>query len=237
MKKRSLLLFCMVVVSLFLTGCMGGVGLVEDVEEIDQSTRIIWTTEVREEINYTSGQLEYIQDEKMYTSWFSTRLRPALDWMKENSEPDDKVLTWWDNGHLIRGYVQLEPIIYTPSRNLIETVAEGKWDEEKMGEFANPDDVTNVAYALLADSPTITIGIMTRYKTKWAFVPRIDMKKVAGMAVALDERAEDYLDDLGDPKGTVKHKVLFKMADGWTVKGFKLVYQDDYAYVYELPLE
>jgi hypothetical protein len=50
----------------------------------------------------------------------------------------------------------------------------------------------------------------------------------------LGENLGDYLDDLGEPKSGVMHKVLFKMADGWPVKGFELKYEDDHAYVYEL---
>jgi asparagine N-glycosylation enzyme membrane subunit Stt3 len=234
MKKRliaALLVFMM----LFLSGCMSAGQVYKETEDVDQSTRIISTTQTDSDgVNFTIEELQYIKDEQMFTIYFPYKLRPALDWLKANSRPSDKVLTWWDNGHVIRGYARREPIVYTPSRNILETVAKGKWDEAKLGPFSNPDDMTNVAYAFLADSPTITSGIMKRYGARFAFVARADQQKLAGMTMLLDENVEDYLDDLGEPKATVRDKVLFKMADGWTVKGFKHVYEDDYANIYEV---
>jgi hypothetical protein len=218
---------------LVLIGCAAS-NVVKTVEVIDKSTRIVTFTEVREELNYSAHELEYIKDEQMFKVWFSQNLRPALDYLRANSEPSDRVMTWWDNGHLVRGYARREPIVYSPSYEILETVAGGKWDEETLGKFSSKDDLTNVAYALLADSPKIAQGVMRKYKAKWVFVTRVDMKKIAGMVQLLDEDLNSYLDDLGGPKQDVIHKVLFKMADGWTVNGFVKEYEDEYAYVYRL---
>jgi hypothetical protein len=231
MKKRLLVLVS--VLMLILTGCFGG-PVTKTTEEVDESTRIVTVNEEVSEGNFTTYELHYIKDEKLYKTWFSPNFRPALDYLRQNSKPNEKVLTWWDNGHMVRGYAKREPLIYTPNYALLDTVAGGKWDEEKLGEFSTKEDLTNVAYALLADSPTITQGIMKRYGAKWTFVARIDQKKIAGMAQMMDERVSEYLDDLGEPKSGVDHKVLFRMSDGWPVKGFALRYEDDYAFVYEL---
>ncbi|MBU2560941.1 MAG: hypothetical protein KKD17_01495 [Nanoarchaeota archaeon] len=232
MKKRSI--FLLLAVMLLLTGCFAESNIVKSVEDIDQSTRIITYTETREEVNYSASELEYIKDGQKYTVWFSQNLRPSLDWLRTHSKPSDKVLTWWDNGHLMRGYVRREPIVYTPSYDLLETVAGGKWDEDELGPFSSKEDLTNVAYALLADSPTITQGKMKRYGARWVYVLKMDQQKIAGMTMLLGEDISNYLDDLNEPKATVRQKVLFKMADGWPVKGFAMRYEDDYAYVYEL---
>jgi hypothetical protein len=54
------------------------------------------------------------------------------------------------------------------------------------------------------------------------------------MVTLMGEDINNYLDDLNEPKETVKQKVLFKMADGGAVKGFQMVYEDDYAHIYML---
>lgn len=238
MKKRSIGLILLAVAFIFLTGCLSSSSeIVTTVEDVDPSTRIITVTEVyadEAEANFSVYELQYIKDERMFKVNFNPYMRPALDYLHENSKPSDKVLTWWDNGHIVRGYARREPLIYTPCKDILDTVVKGKWDEAALGEFSSKDDVTNVAYALLADSPTIMQGIMKRYGARWVFVARIDQKKIIGMTKLLGEDISNYLDELDEPKATVQHKMLFKMSDGWQVKGFKLAYEDDYAFVYEL---
>jgi hypothetical protein len=186
MKKRLMVSVCLLVLGmLFLTGCLGGGDVSKTTEEIDQSTRIVATTEMLSSGNYTTYELQYIKDDQLYKVWFSPNLQPALDWLHENSKPSDKVLTWWDNGHIVRGYARREPIIYTPSRDILETVAKGRWNEEKLGAFSSKEDATNVAYALLADSPTITKGIMKRYEAKWVFAAKVDQKCCSEKTLAI----------------------------------------------------
>ena len=230
MKKR--LTIALVFALIFLTGCFGS-GVTKTVEQVDPSTRITSYTEQIEEGNYTTQELSYIKDGQLYHTWFIGVMRPSLDWLKENTKPSDKILSWWDNGHLIRGYARREPIVYAPCVEIKSTLAD-KWNVDTMGPYSSKDDLTNVAYALLADSPVVSQGIMKRYGARYAYVPRMDQKKVEGMTMLLGEDVNNYLDDVGDPKEGVRTKVLFRMADGWPVKGFNKVYEDDYVNIYEL---
>ncbi|MBW2964448.1 hypothetical protein KY363_03225 [Candidatus Woesearchaeota archaeon] len=237
MKKRQMIftVLALAALALILTGCSTGT-ITKTVEQVDKSTRIITYTEPgdTEDINYSTYELEYIKDDNMYTVWFSENLRPSLNYLRAHTKPSDVILTWWDNGHLIRGYAKRETIIYAPNREILETVSGGKWDQNKLGEYASKDDLTNVAYALLADSPKITAGIMRRYKSNYVYVTKIDQKKIAGMVQLMGEDINNYQDELGDPKPSILHKTLFKMADGWTVDGFTKLYEDDYAFIYKL---
>jgi asparagine N-glycosylation enzyme membrane subunit Stt3 len=230
MKKRMTI--ALVFALIFLTGCFGG-GFHKTVEQVDPSMRIINYTQEIEEGNYTTQELYYIKDSQMYQTWFIEVMRPSLDWLRANTKPSDKIFTWWDNGHIIRGYAHREPVAYAPCKEIEQTLAD-KWNVETMGPYSNKEDLTNVAYALLADSPIVAQGIMRRYSTKYAYVPRMDQKKIEGMTILLGEDIKNYVDDVGDPKEGVKTKVLFRMADGWPVKGFNKVYEDDYVNIYEL---
>lgn len=237
MEKRLKVLVASLIVSLFLlaTGCMGGTSISKTTEEIDPSTRIVTRLIIDGvESNHTEAELQYIKDEQLFVLPFPTKLKPALDYLRENAAPSDKVLSWWDNGHILRGYARREPIVYTPTYSLLDTVRGNEWNEHELGPFSNEDDMTNVAYALLADSPKIAVSIMKRYNAQWVFVPKIDQKKIFGMAMILGENLENYIDELGEPKASVRHKILFKMSDGWSIKGFELMFEDDYAFVYKL---
>jgi asparagine N-glycosylation enzyme membrane subunit Stt3 len=237
MKKRLLILSSLVVLlvlSFALSGCMQPKEVGIQTEVIDKSTRLNTQTFAGEDGNYTVGQLEYVKDGKMYPVYFDVNMRKALDWLHANSKPGEKIFSWWDNGHMIRGYAKREPIIYTPCYEIISTVSKGRWDANKLGPLSSKEDVTNIAYGLLADSPTITKGIMKRYGARYAFVARTDMNKIGGMVTLMGEDMKNYLDELNEPKEGVRQKVLFKMGDGWPVKGFNKVYEDGYAYIYEI---
>ena len=238
MKKRNIILAAVLIISMFsVTGCIGKLGQKAPApiyDNIDKSTRIVSTIVEGQEGNYSMSQLEYIKDNKRYSVFFNNNTRFALDFLKANTNPGDKIMSWWDNGHVIRGYAKRDPIIYSPCREILQTVAGGKWDETKLGPFSTKDDATNIAYALLADSPTITKGIMKRYNTTWMYVARIDMQKIGGMVILLGEDLKNFYDDSGDIKDSARGKVLFKMADGMALKGFEKEYEDEYATVYRL---
>ncbi len=233
MKKRSVILIASILLlTIVLSGCFGGGN--KQIDEIDKSTRLVTYTETLKGKNYTNAELEYIKDSVLYKVNFDVNMKKGLIWLKANSKPSDKVLTWWDNGHMVRGFARREPIMYTPSYELLKTTRTGKWDEAKLGAFANNDDAVNVAYALLADSPAVAQGIMKRYGAKWLLVTKADTQKIEGMAVLIGDDYTTYLDDLGQPKDAVIQKVVFKAADNWPLKGFENPYHDDYINIYKL---
>lgn len=228
MKKRAAIFSTLVLLLVFLSlaGCISGGDKNE--EYLDDSTRIVtWG-----EGDNTEVKLEYIKDTNMYSLPFDPNYRPALDWLRANSDYSEKVMSWWDNGHMIQGYAKRQPLVFTPCREILNTVG-GAWDANKLGELSDCNTLTNVAYSLLADSVTITQGIMKSQGAKWVFVTKLDPLKTGGMAQLLGDDVSKYLTEDGEVNGNVMHKTLYQMSAGANVVGFKLQYADDYASIYE----
>jgi asparagine N-glycosylation enzyme membrane subunit Stt3 len=223
MKKRlTILISVLTILSLFLSGCALK-GAERNEEYLDQSTRIV-TLGTGDAMTV---KLEYVKGDNMYSLPFGTAYRPALDWLKTNSYYEEKVMTWWENGHMIQGYARRQPVAFTPCSEITDLLSSA-WNEDQLGELSDCTILTNIAYAFLADTPTVTTGIMKRLGAKWVFVTKNGMIKLLG-----DNRG-DYIDDAGDIKGNVLHKTLFQMTSGTEVKGFRLAYADEFAAVYEL---
>lgn len=92
--------------------------------------------------NYNGSRLE---------GAFDPSVRPALDWIKTNTSANATILTWWDYGHMIRGYTGRSSVIYYPSQNLINTVA----DKNSVKQFEPEERVKEVAETLISVDPEL----------------------------------------------------------------------------------
>lgn len=229
MKKRlTILISVLTILSLFLSGCAFG-GAERNEEYLDDSTRLVTLGEGET----ASVTLEYVKGENMYSLPFGDAYRPSLDWLKSNTYYEEKVLTWWENGHMIQGYAKRQPIAFTPCPEIVDLLPRG-WDTQKLGELSDCTTLTNVAYAFLSDSTTVTKGIMKKLGAKWVYVSKFDKNRIEGMIKLLGDSRSEYIDDAGDLSGNVLHKTLFRMTSATEIAGFKLHYADEYAAIYEV---
>ena len=69
---------------------------------------------------YERYEIKYTVDGEEYKGWFDYLHRNTLDWIKNNTEDDAVILSWWDYGHSIRGYTGREVVLDSPSK-ILET--------------------------------------------------------------------------------------------------------------------
>src|SRR3989338_4902253 len=116
---------------------------------------------------------EYEKDGKTYTTNLFDDLRPATEWIKDNLPKNSVVVAWWDYGHMIRGFGKAEAIVFTPSKEILDTVALtpiDKFDTEKSGQLSNHEDIKNVAFILTTTNPQEAITVMRQYNSKYVLV-------------------------------------------------------------------
>ncbi|MFW3145656.1 MAG: hypothetical protein ACMUIE_02455 [Thermoplasmatota archaeon] len=185
---------------------------------------------------YDYYRIKYDANGKEYDEWFGVEYRQALDWLRENGEEGDAVLSWWDYGHPIRGYTGLEPMIDSPHISMKHTLA----DPSKVSEWAESmEDIENVARALVTLDANDTVDIMEIYGARYVFTTQSDG---SGILYALLQSAGldtgDYIryDPSGFYKGQTelgKRTVVNRMWRGEEIDGLNLVYSDLDARIYE----
>lgn len=95
-------------------------------------------------------RIRYTHDGTAYEATFVPRLRPALDWLRNNTAPDARVAAWWDYGHAIQGYTGREVVAATPSEWVWEhTTVRGSdgaaFDTGKEGALASQETMQDLA--------------------------------------------------------------------------------------------
>lgn len=196
-------------------------------EEVGDNSKLI-TSQDKD-----SGQVDviYERDGKEFQSYFDPQLRDSLDWVKENVK-DSVFLSWWDYGHMIRGYTGNDAVIYSPSEDILWSLSSGKWDENASGKFSSGEVVEDVAFALTSIGLNKTRGIMQEYGADYVFVTTRDIDssfvlfRIAGLMDFLD--GEYGVNDKAD--GTM----LFRMIDKDEIEGFRLVYSDDVVRIFKI---
>ncbi|MBL7054426.1 hypothetical protein ISS05_01560 [Candidatus Woesearchaeota archaeon] len=228
MKKIILFLFLVI----FIIGCDEEQTEPEDIigEQIGNNPNIIITKETYQGKDFEKLDIKYEKDNQEFQNYFDPAFRNALDWIKEDIE-DFVFLGWWDYGHMIRGYTNNDVIIYSPSEDILWSLASGKWDEEDSGKFSTKEQIEDVVLALTTTDSVKTEEIMEKYNAEYVFVTKRDAAssfiffKIAGL--------EDYTENY-QPNEKAQETILFRMLNKEEVEGFSLAYNDGMVRIYKL---
>lgn len=179
---------------------------------------------VRYDINYTKNNISM-------RNYFLPNIRPALDWIKENTVENSTFFNWWDYGHMIQGYTGRDVVIFSPSKDILWSVASGQWDETASGPLSSNEKIIDVAFALFSSDTKDLVNTMKKYNSEYAFVTEIDKTVVIYW---LDKfHMEKYFEE-NELKEIVSELVLFKMLNEKEVEDFELVYSDNLVKIYKL---
>jgi len=200
-------------------------------QQISENARIITTERTYNDEEYQRTDIRYERDNQEYQNYFEPQFQPALDWIKENTEQTTKFLNWWDYGHMIRGYTGRDTIIFSPSEDILWSLASQQWDEEASGRFSTKQEINDVATALTTEDPEITIEILKRYNADYIFTTKRDEASAFIFFKITDK--EGYIEEY-KPKEKALNTILFKLLNKEEIEGLELVYQDDITSIYRL---
>ena len=227
MKRTILFLF----LGIFIIGCAEKVPIEKEVssEKLNDDAEIITTEGAYQGKEFEKTDIKYEKDGEEFQNYFDPQFRDALDWVKETTE-DAVFLNWWDYGHMIRGYAGREVVIFSPSEDILWSLASGKWDEEGSGRFSTKEQINDVVLALTTTDISKAKEVMEKYNAEYVFVTERDIAssyvlfKIAG----LDDYYEGY-----KLKEKAMPTILFRMINKEGVEGFSLVYDDEMVRIYK----
>ena len=238
---------------LILTGCV--IQQVEQQEQTIIEERTQETTEVIQEViekqeiggkynltlevtNITVGERSGVMKKLTYTKDGETidpdqalpdHTIPGLDWIKQNTPEDSKIMCWWDYGHAIRAYSEREPIADAPSKEILTTTVAkhlGKSpDEIDCPTCAEHQTIQDIAKILLAKDSNKAIEIMNEYNTEFLYIHKEDRSKSMAFFIALDREPNE--EDL-------ESTILEKAINTEPIEGFELVYEDVTVRIYRI---
>ena len=202
-----------------------------DSEKVGENAQILTIKGESNQVEYTGYDINYSRDNRIYRNYFESNLRQALGWINENTKENSTFLCWWDYGHMIRGYSGRDVIIYSPSEDILYTLASKKWNEEGSGDFSSREKIDDVVLALVSTDPKETREVMEKYNAEYVFVATEDKFKSYVLFLIAGYDPSEYLVD-GEPTKKAMEIVIFRMIDEQTIEGFELVYSDEYAKIY-----
>ena len=182
----------------------------------------------------------YTRDGKSYSAQITNaRLLPAMNWIKENTPEKAVFLTWWDNGHMIRGIGERDSIVFAPSREILFTVSKyvGMSEEERAKiecPDCNPHDkIMDVVNALLGDEPSEIRNIMDKYNSDYVLVAERDESASYALFLITGVDPFNYLNEDYSLKESAQDIILFRMINNEDIEGFEKAYSDGAVRIYK----
>ncbi|MBW2975885.1 hypothetical protein KY347_00405 [Candidatus Woesearchaeota archaeon] len=222
MKKVILFLFLII----FVMGCTQEIEepaeKITSAEQISDDAKIITIEGDYEGKGYERQDIIYEKGGREFQNYFDPGLKNALNWVKENIK-DEIFLCWWDYGHMIRGYTGNDAVIFSPSEEIMWSVASGEWDEEKSGKFSSQEKINDVALALTTSNVSKAMEIMKKYGAGYVLVATDDSDK----AYVLFKISSIEL-----TRTSLYASMLQRMINMEGIEGFELVYEDNTARMY-----
>lgn len=202
---------------------------------------------------------QYEKDGKKYTSlYLYSELQPAMEWIKNNLPKNAVVSTLWDYGHIVRGLANVETIVFTPSEEILGTIAitsirryyfppqdlptlftflessktisdVQKYNTEKYGELSNHNDIKNVALILTTTNPQEAINLMKQYNSEYVLVTSSEYGKAYSLY-----QITGIPPELVDGSTLNKNSIFYKILKLEPVNGFERIYSDSSVVIYKI---
>ncbi|MFH1432572.1 MAG: hypothetical protein ABIG84_05110 [archaeon] len=183
---------------------------------------------------YNMKKIRYVKDGKVVEPdmMLSDEIVGGLNWIKENTDDDAVVLSWWDHGHMIRGYAEREVVLDAPSREILATTVSkyiGKpKDDIVCDDCTAHGKIMDVARAFTEYDSEILRKVMEKYGASVFYVQTADKDKSHAFYVSYGGEPVDPL-SIGFMRTNIGRAL-----NGEVIEGFELAYSDDAARVYKM---
>lgn len=181
-------------------------------------------------------KISYTKNGTVHSSAMDPNIIDALIWVRDHTEANARLLSWWDYGHPITGYSSRDAVVCNPSENLRGTVA----DPSSVKEWDPQASTEKAAKALTATDVNQTLAIMNETGAKYLFSSQRDLYNIAYaifQGAGLD--SDDYLNydafhNYKSPNDKGNQTTLVKIWEGEDLPGLELVFSNLYTRVYKV---
>jgi hypothetical protein len=189
----------------------------------------------------SANEIEYEKEGKTYRGAYFPEHETALNWIRANTPETAKFFSWWDYGHEIMGYAKRGVHVFSPSKEILWSVA-GGWDEYVNGPLSPHEKIISIVHGFLTESFGELRDEMEKCNTQYIFITSNYFEELKVMLKIGQEfgkiNPEEYIVD-GNPTQKAKRTTLYTLWNkppGYEelIRPFALVYEDAYVKIYKL---
>ncbi|MBN1156787.1 hypothetical protein JXA85_04165 [Candidatus Woesearchaeota archaeon] len=172
--------------------------------------------------------VDYDSRGKHYHEYVDQLVLNAVYWLTNNTPKDEKILAWWDYGHLIEGISGREAVFYAPSEKIYNEIyrKNGRVSSYFSSEdnYADAELMADFSKALISYDEKELGDFMKKHNTEYVLITAFEKDKMGEMLLSLD----------ADKKINTEMTVLGRLLEQKNLKSFAQFYADDFARVYKL---
>jgi len=211
------------------------------------------------------GQFKYGWNEEKFIGYYKNyeNYSKALNYLKEQTHENSIILSWWDEGHMIRAFGKRNAIIYNPSKEMLENNPLMKFSKNR-GELEEDNTIRDIALFLISNNTIDSKNHIKKYNSTYVFLTiyeyriastinhysgreyftqGINPQRMCFREIGKKDcyRGEDCADALTSEERT--HHIFqcqfhddslaYKMLKLQEVPGFEKVYSDEFAVIYK----
>jgi hypothetical protein len=189
----------------------------------------------------SGNEIEYVKEGKTYKGTYFPEHENSLKWIKANTLETAKFFNWWDYGHEIMGYAKRGVVVFSPSKEILWSVA-GGWDENINGPFSPNEKIISIVHGFLTESIGELKNEVEKYNAQYIFITSNylnEMKVMLKIGQTLGGiNPDEYIAD-GNLTQKAKRTNLYTLWNkppGYEelIRPFVLAYEDSYVKIYRL---
>jgi hypothetical protein len=189
----------------------------------------------------SGNEIEYEKEGKTYRGAYFPEHESALNWIRANTPETAKFFSWWDYGHEIMGYAKRGVHVFSPSKEILWSVA-GGWDEDFNGPLSPHEKIISIVHGFLTESFGELRGEMEKCSAQYVFITSNYFEELKVMLKIGQDfgkiNPEEYIVN-GNPTQKAKRTTLYTLWNkppGYEelIRPLALVYEDTYVKIYKL---
>ena len=167
---------------------------------------------------------------------YNPYLRGALDWLKKNTDKNEKIMSWWDYGTMMELFSERTPTAKVPSKHALKYVpGNSNWVQSGV-ELESDDKILSIGKVYTTNNSQEAAKIMKEQNAKYLLVPRDFSGKFPSVYELVYGEMRFIDDGQNHAQGYKldKESITYKALNDKQIYGFKEVYSDDGAVILKL---
>lgn len=167
--------------------------------------------------------VEFELNDRTYQREYNPRLQGCVDFANQNNL-SGKAFSWYSDSAQVLASTRLEPILLSPSRDLVYFTEQRQYDAARSGPFSSRDKTQRVASTFLMEEPENIKKALVYFNASCVLITESDISNANAMLFSVFQGRLEQFQEL-------RESALFLNPE--KIDFLSLVYSDDYCWLFE----